>query len=73
LKHVKRRASNLRRWLFACGLLGFDADGPCRRIASFTMRSLEMCRQLVIAGNRGFCNPNPRWSGDGLRARRRGY
>jgi hypothetical protein len=37
------------------------------------MRNFEMCRQLVIAGNRGFCNPSPRWSGDGLRARRRGY
>jgi hypothetical protein len=28
------------------------------------MRSLEMCRQEVIAGNRGFCNPNPRWQGN---------
>jgi hypothetical protein len=26
-----------------------------------SMRTLEMCRQEVIAGNRGFCNPNPRW------------
>jgi hypothetical protein len=25
-----------------------------------SMRSLEMCRQ----GNRGFCNPNPRWQGN---------
>jgi hypothetical protein len=38
-----------------------------------SMRSLEMCRQEVIAGNRGFRNPNPRWSGNGLRAPRRGY
>jgi Protein of unknown function (DUF3551) len=38
-----------------------------------SMRSLEMCRQLVIAGNRGFCNPNPRWSGNGVRVQRRGY
>jgi hypothetical protein len=22
-----------------------------------------MCVQEVIAGNRGFCNPNPRWQG----------
>jgi hypothetical protein len=29
-----------------------------------SMRSLEMCRQEVIAGNRGFCNPNPRWQGN---------
>jgi hypothetical protein len=28
------------------------------------MRGLEMCRQEVIAGNRGFCNPNPRWQGN---------
>ena len=28
-----------------------------------SMRSLEMCVQEVIAGNRGFCNPNPRWQG----------
>jgi hypothetical protein len=25
--------------------------------------SLEACQQEVIAGNRGFCNPNPRWQG----------
>ena len=29
-----------------------------------SMRTLEMCRQEVIAGNRGFCNPNPRWQGN---------
>ena len=23
--------------------------------------SLEACRPHVLAGNRGFCNPNPRW------------
>jgi hypothetical protein len=27
------------------------------------MRTLEMCVQEVIAGNRGFCIPNPRWQG----------
>ena len=40
------------------------------------MRTLEMCRQEVIAGNRGFCNPNPRWVGDQPRPRgssRRAY
>jgi hypothetical protein len=26
-------------------------------------RSLEECRPNVLAGNRGFCNYNPRWSG----------
>ncbi len=23
--------------------------------------SFEACRPVVLAGNRGFCNPNPRW------------
>lgn len=43
-----------------------------------SMRNLEMCRQEVIAGNRGFCNPNPRWGAaaptEGRASRRRsGY
>jgi hypothetical protein len=25
--------------------------------------SIEECRPTVLAGNRGFCNPNPRWAG----------
>lgn len=25
--------------------------------------SLEACRPTILAGNRGFCNPNPRWVG----------
>ena len=25
--------------------------------------SIETCRPNVVAGNRGFCNPNPRWIG----------
>lgn len=25
--------------------------------------SIEACRPHVLAGNRGFCNPNPRWVG----------
>jgi hypothetical protein len=37
-----------------------------------SMRSLEMCRQEVIAGNRGFCNPNPRWQGNRQGARQTG-
>ena len=28
-----------------------------------TIPTFEMCVQEVIAGNRGFCNPNPRWPG----------
>jgi hypothetical protein len=27
------------------------------------VRSFELCVQEVIAGNRGFCIPNPRWQG----------
>jgi hypothetical protein len=37
-----------------------------------SMRSFEMCRQEVIAGNRGFCNPNPRWQGNRQGARQTG-
>ena len=25
--------------------------------------SFEACRPVVLAGNRGFCNQNPRWTG----------
>ncbi|HEY6023382.1 MAG TPA: DUF3551 domain-containing protein [Pseudolabrys sp.] len=25
--------------------------------------SFEACRSVVLAGNRGFCNQNPRWAG----------
>jgi hypothetical protein len=28
-----------------------------------SMRSFEQCRMETIAGNRGFCTPNPRWHG----------
>jgi hypothetical protein len=28
-----------------------------------SMRSFELCVREVIAGNRGFCIPNPRWQG----------
>jgi len=37
--------------------IGHDVTWNC------SMRSLEMCREEVIAGNRGWCNPNPRWGG----------
>ncbi|TMJ93984.1 MAG: hypothetical protein E6G77_23255 [Alphaproteobacteria bacterium] len=48
-------------------------EGPCCALSDIgggvmqencSMRTLEMCRQEVIAGNRGFCNPNPRWQGN---------
>ena len=28
-----------------------------------TIPTFELCVQEVIAGNRGFCIPNPRWQG----------
>jgi Protein of unknown function (DUF3551) len=35
-------------------------------------QSIEACRPYVIAGNRGFCNPNPRYgAGETGRYRRR--
>ena len=33
--------------------------------------SLEACVPNVIAGNRGFCNPNPRYTGPLPKARRK--
>ena len=32
-------------------------------VADCSMRTLEMCVQEVIAGNRGFCSPNPNYRG----------
>jgi hypothetical protein len=28
-----------------------------------SMQSFEQCRMETIAGNRGYCIPNPRWAG----------
>jgi hypothetical protein len=28
-----------------------------------SMRDFEQCRMETIAGNRGYCIPNPRWAG----------
>jgi hypothetical protein len=38
-------------------------------------RTFEECRVTIVAGIRGFCNPNPRWQGDLAKPRpyRRGY
>ena len=33
--------------------------------------SFEQCRPQVLAGNRGFCNPNPRWTGPAVKSRTR--
>ena len=37
-----------------------DIGGGVRELHHPTF---EMCVREVIAGNRGFCNPNPRWQG----------
>src|SRR5262245_11166242 len=37
-----------------------------------TLPTFEMCVQEVIAGNRGFCIPNPRWQGPRPAARQPG-
>lgn len=34
-------------------------------------RDFESCRQEITGGNRGFCNPNPRWSGQSSQSGRR--
>ena len=53
-----------------CALRNFGSDlsEDCQ------YRTFEACRETVIAGFRGFCNPNPRWQGDvsSPRPRRRG-
>ncbi len=36
---------------------GLDVHWECE------YNSIEACRPNVIAGNRGFCNPNPRYHG----------
>ena len=41
-----------------------------------SMRTLEQCTSLIIAGNRGFCNPNPYYRGpesDQPRGKRKRY
>ena len=37
-----------------------------------TLPTFEMCVREVIAGNRGFCIPNPRWQGPTPSARQPG-
>jgi len=50
----------------------YYGDGPWCAVESIgfntvtencDMRSFEQCRLQTIAGNRGFCVPNPRWTG----------
>jgi Protein of unknown function (DUF3551) len=46
----------LARWCAVINL-GRDAYWDCH------YSSIEECRPTILAGNRGFCNPNPYWIG----------
>ena len=47
-----------------CALRNFsDLSEDCQ------FRTLDECRVTIIAGNRGFCNPNPRWQGEVVKRR----
>ena len=50
-----------------CALLNFGSDlsEDCQ------YRTFEECRVTIIAGFRGFCNPNPRWQGEVAKQRPR--
>jgi hypothetical protein len=37
--------------------------GPGSVYEDCQYRTFEQCRPVVLAGNRGFCNINPRWVG----------
>ena len=51
------RASGNAPW---CAVVSVGAGGV---IWDCHYRSVEECRPNVVAGNRGFCNWNPNWSG----------
>ena len=57
--HAPARKPSLRRPLARAG--GHRRRGVMHENCS--VRTFEMCVQEVIAGNRGFCIPNPRWQG----------
>jgi hypothetical protein len=43
-----------------CALISL---GPSAVYEDCQYYSFEACRPTILAGNRGFCNPNPRWVG----------
>ena len=43
-----------------CALIGMTDDSVYE---DCQYRTFEACRSTVLAGNRGFCNQNPRWTG----------
>jgi hypothetical protein len=42
-----------------CAIIGMTDDSTYE---DCQYRSFEACRATVLAGNRGFCNHNPRWA-----------
>lgn len=51
-------------WCAVLSMGDGDAHWDC------TYRSIEECRPNVLAGNRGWCNPNPAWRPVELRQRK---
>ncbi|HXZ45907.1 MAG TPA: DUF3551 domain-containing protein [Pseudolabrys sp.] len=50
-----------------CALRNFGSDISEDR----QYRTFEACRETIVAGFRGFCNPNPRWQGEVANPRKR--
>jgi hypothetical protein len=55
-----------RRWCAVVNI-GFDSISE-----TCIYRTIEECRPFVLAGNRGFCNENPRYSAEPLKRRGKG-
>ena len=51
------------RWCAVVNI-GFDSISE-----TCIYRTIEECRPFVLAGNRGFCNENPRYSAEPLKRR----
>jgi hypothetical protein len=51
------RAAGVAPWCAVISMGRGDAYWDCQ------YSSVEQCVPNVLAGNRGFCNPNPAWSG----------
>lgn len=54
---VKPAPAGVAPWCAVIPMGPGDAYWDCQ------YASIEACRPTIIAGNRGFCNPNPRWYG----------
>ena len=60
---VRRDSSPPAQAAGYCALVrGHSISGAAAPIGTAdTQPSIESLRSIVIAGNRGFCNPNPAW------------